>query len=225
MESVSGSPLLIWVHGGGLKLGDKTEVIPFASKFIEKGITLAAPNYRLHPDVYFPVYRDDVADAIAWIIKNHGTEKGLPRKIFLGGYSAGAYLATLLFLDPRPLKERGISISQFSGLISLSGAMSTHSTVRFEKGISIPGIYCDEAAPFSYLKSETPPLLVMVAEEDLPGRAEENIHFVVSMRKRGHQAIRFSLFEKRNHESIIKGLSQEGDPVMNEILEFIQKQL
>ena len=49
-------PILIWFHGGGLKIGDKNvELITQLGKLLAaKGVGVAIVNYRLYPKVKYP---------------------------------------------------------------------------------------------------------------------------------------------------------------------------
>ena len=56
-------PLIIYFYGGGLKKGkkDKNRLAPKAA---EAGIAVAVADYRLMPDVSYPAFVEDAADAV-----------------------------------------------------------------------------------------------------------------------------------------------------------------
>ena len=58
---VSGKPVIVWFHGGGLTGGNKE--IPEELK--EQGFVVIAPNYRLIPNVGVNECIDDAAEAVA----------------------------------------------------------------------------------------------------------------------------------------------------------------
>src|SRR5207244_8890590 len=120
--------------------------------------------------------------AFAWTrahIAEHGGDVG---KLFIGGHSAGGWLALMIGLDERYLREFGVELSAIAGLIPVSGQTMTHYTVREERGIGKFTITADEAAPVHYVGKETPPMLVLYAEHDMAARAEENQYFVALMK-------------------------------------------
>src|SRR5438105_11623626 len=93
-------PVLIFIHGGGLSTGDKSlrfggaDVYGNIGRFYAShGIGVAVINYRLQPKVSWPEQVDDVAHAAAWVHSNLGSYGGDTSRLFIGGHSAGAYLA------------------------------------------------------------------------------------------------------------------------------------
>ena len=176
---------VVWFHGGGLKNGDK--YIPQCLK--NQGLAVVTVKYRLYPQVKCPVYIQDAAAAVAWTFKNIASYGGNADKIFVSGHSAGAYLALMVGLDTRLLKEYGVDANKIAGLIPLSGHTVTHMTIREERGISdtIPTI--DEYAPLFYVRKETMPILLITGDRELEmlGRYEENAYMWRMMKLAGHK--------------------------------------
>ncbi len=104
-------PVLLFVHGGGWRRGDKA--LP---RFVEtkvahwapRGWAFAAMNYRLWPEVDVLAQCDDVARALAWL-QREGSGLGLDAdRIVLLGHSAGAQLAALLAASPGRAAAAGV---------------------------------------------------------------------------------------------------------------------
>jgi arylformamidase len=120
-----GSPVMVWVHGGGFRVGDKASSKDLASKpeyFTNKlGYILVSVNYRLLPDGAYPRNAQDVADALAWVHNNIAEFGGDPNQIFLMGHSAGAVLVTQVGTDGTFLKNAGKDLSILKGVIANEG--------------------------------------------------------------------------------------------------------
>ena len=58
-------PLIVWIHGGGWRLGSK-EVCP-AVNFTTRGYAVASINYRLSQQAPFPAQIQDCKAAIRWL--------------------------------------------------------------------------------------------------------------------------------------------------------------
>jgi acetyl esterase/lipase len=115
----TGSPTMVYVHGGGWKRGDKRNVGEKATFFCQRGWIFVSVNYRLLPLGQHPVNVNDVARAIAWV-HDHATEYGGdPGKLFVMGHSAGAHLAALVSTNPKPLREVGKPLTILKGVIPL----------------------------------------------------------------------------------------------------------
>ena len=64
----------------------------------------------------------DGARALHWTRENVATFGGDPRRLFVMGHSAGAYIAAMLALDPQWLNGIGLEANRdIAGLIGVSG--------------------------------------------------------------------------------------------------------
>lgn len=180
-------PTIVWFHGGGLKAGNK--FIPEELK--EEGIAVAAVNYRFYPKVKCPVYIEDAAASVAWVMKHIEEYGGSPDKIFVSGHSAGGYLATMIGLDTSYLQPYDIHPNELAGLIPFSGHTITHFTVRDEQGIDGKTPTIDRYAPIAHLRSDTPPILFITGdrEMELLGRYEENAYMWRMMKVAGNENV------------------------------------
>jgi acetyl esterase/lipase len=102
------APLVLYVHGGGWRSGDKAEggaerLAPLAAY----GVTVASVNYRLLPGAAFPDQVHDLKGAVRWL-RAHGPSLGIRSdRVGIWGASAGAYLGSLLALTPGDDKFEG----------------------------------------------------------------------------------------------------------------------
>ena len=82
---------------------------------------MVSVNYRLSPEFQHPTdVNDAAAAATAWVIKNIDGYGGNPQKVYVGGHSAGAYLAALLAIDSSLLKIHEIEDSKLAGAVLIS---------------------------------------------------------------------------------------------------------
>jgi acetyl esterase/lipase len=88
---------LLWAHGGGYVIGDVVQDDAFCSATArDLGIVVVSTNYRLAPEHPFPAALDDVVGAWRWLQLSTGDLGIAPRRIAVGGSSAGAGLAACL---------------------------------------------------------------------------------------------------------------------------------
>ena len=89
------APLLVFIHGGGWKSGQREDYKSYLNPFAQKGYITATVSYRLLPDSVYPACVEDIADAVQWLF-NHSENYGYdPDRVVLIGGSAGAHLALL----------------------------------------------------------------------------------------------------------------------------------
>ncbi|WP_095011539.1 alpha/beta hydrolase [Tsuneonella mangrovi] len=118
------APLVVFVHGGGWKRGDKS-MMQGSAKLADwqaKGYAVASINYRLVPVSTVEDEAADVAAAVAWL-RSQSARLGIdPQRIVLVGHSAGAHLVALVGTDPQWLRGAGMALGDLRGVIALDGA-------------------------------------------------------------------------------------------------------
>lgn len=113
------APLVLFVHGGGWRRGDKRMAAHMAAHFHDEGYAFASVNYRLVPDATVDQEAQDVAAALARLLREPGVDG---RRILLIGHSAGAHLVALVGTDPSYLGAHDIPLSAIAGVVPLDGA-------------------------------------------------------------------------------------------------------
>ena len=223
-----GFPTYVWFYGGGLKNGGKDlnseYCVEIRASLARAGVAVVTPDYRLSPKVRYPAYVDDAAAAFAWTVKHIAAHGGDPRKVFIGGHSAGGYLALLVGMDPERLKPHGLTLGSVAGIAQVSGQVFNHYTVREERGQARYGITSDEAAPAFHIRKSLPPILTIYAQNDMLSRAEENMFFVTTLKAAGHTENYSLRVDDRDHGTVGHNLRNDDDPARLAILNFIAKQ-
>ena len=100
------APVLIWIHGGCLMYGSRTQANPdHLAKYLASGWTVAAIDYRLAPETLLPEIIDDLRDAFRWV-REEGPRlfDADPQRVAVVGHSAGGYLSLMagVCVTPRP---------------------------------------------------------------------------------------------------------------------------
>ena len=114
-------PVMFWIHGGGWQTGDKSDVALKPKVLAERGFLFVSTNYRLLPEVGMAELMGDVARSLGWVYRNIAGHGGDPRRIFVGGHSAGAQVAALISTDERYLKKEGVPFDVLKGCVPVDG--------------------------------------------------------------------------------------------------------
>lgn len=182
-----GCKTIVWFHGGGLEGGNK-ELQP---ELKNSGIIIVAPNYRLYPQGKSPDYIRDAAAAVAWTIEHIAEYGGDPSKVYVGGHSAGGYLALMLALDKDYLAEYRIDADAIKGYFPVSGQTATHYTIRKERGISFTLPIVDSLAPLNNARVLGTKLVLITGDRHLEmmARYEENLYLKAVLEGVGNASV------------------------------------
>ena len=173
------APLFIFFHGGGLESGDKGDgKVPYFTYLMERGISVATADYSMYPNAKFPDFIFDGAECARWC--KHHVPCG---KIFIGGSSAGAYIAMMLAFDPCYLSQFGItndSCDEIAGYFFDGGQPTVHFNVLRERGLDTRLVRVDEAAAVYFIDQpafvdKLPRYRFIYADNDMVNRLEQNL--------------------------------------------------
>lgn len=98
------APVLLLVHGGGWRHGDKKHGRLIDNKlahWLPAGVILVSINYRMLPDADVLTQRDDVVAALSVVQARAHEWGGDASRVVLMGHSAGAHLVALVAAAPR----------------------------------------------------------------------------------------------------------------------------
>ena len=202
---------VLWLHGGGLTVGDKGTQEP--PVLVPEGCALVSANYRLLHHAPFPACVEDAAAALAWVPQILSTANIEVKRLFIAGESAGAYLAAMVSCDPRWISIHSVTPLEIAGAFLLSGQMSTHFAVKMSVGINRTRPMIDERAPMWHVDADLPPMRCVIGDDDNPCRLEENYLFAASLKAHGHKYNDVHVIEGRTHGTIGAGMRDAKDEV------------
>ncbi|HVK16612.1 MAG TPA: FG-GAP-like repeat-containing protein [Fimbriiglobus sp.] len=219
-------PVVFLAYGGQFRNGDKARLAYLARTLAREGLGVVAVNYqqtdRTPEQVIHPGHVEDVARAFAWTYRHIGGYGGDPGQIILMGHSGGATLVSLLATDRRYLDAHGLSPDLVRGVIGVSGG--TYDLTRLTGFEDVFGTVEQQraASPLTYVDGTQPPYLVLYAQFDNPGFAQDSTAFYQSLVAVG-SAAELHMIPDRNHAGIIGRSARPGDPARELILSFIAR--
>lgn len=177
VEAQPFTPLVVWIHGGGWRGGDKRAVE--VDYLLREGYAVASLNYRLSGDAIFPAQIQDVNAALGFL-RDHAAEYHLdPGGLVVGGDSAGAHLATLagLSANERPDSFMTDQDVRVAAIINFFGPMdlTVAAMLRDEPDdlVDLLGGTAREkpdlaraASPVSWIDAADPPVLTIHGDAD-----------------------------------------------------------
>lgn len=102
---VTGRPVLLHMHGGGYVMQNPGH-FPIIQTIAQRcGCVVVSVDYRLAPETIYPGALDDNYAALEWVYRNAASLGVDPRRIAVGGESAGGGHAAALALRARDREE------------------------------------------------------------------------------------------------------------------------
>lgn len=184
-------PVLLYVHGGSWREGDKAEGEGWRG-LNEQGILVASMNYRMAAEGKFPVMIEDVQCAVRYL-RAHSADYNIdPDRIAAMGASAGGHLVALLGTADETAvwdqSEYAEQSSRVQAVITLAGLFDF--TVRLPSGTNSAVYYAfgglagdgspemAAASPVTYISADDPPFLILHGDADgvVPVAQSEILH-------------------------------------------------
>jgi len=213
----AGAPLVVFFYGGGWTTGARGDYEFAARSLALTGVLVAVPDYRLFPEVRWPAFVEDSADAVRAIRAGPGRD----RAVILAGHSAGAFNAMALTTDPRWLG---------SARDTLAGGIAMACPFDFGPKDDPRGIFANapnaraSAAPLDEAALRgMPPLLLLHGMADTTVRPEQTVRFAALARSQG-VAVEEHFYDGVGHIGIVaalaapvRSLGLEGAPVLDDV--------
>lgn len=177
-EASTPRPLLLIIHGGSWRSGDRTQLPSMAKRMAHAGYAVAAMDYRLAPTHPFPAAYDDVRAAVDYL-REHAPELGIDaERVVLYGRSAGGHLALLAAYRWQAPFVRGVVALYPPTDLEYSWhhptnprVLDTHGTLRGflgggpDESPTLNARY-DDASPYAHVSADSPPTLLIHGGRD-----------------------------------------------------------
>ncbi len=202
----SGAPVIVFFYGGGWVKGDRQSYGWAARGLASKGFVVVLPDYRKVPQIAFPAFVQDGAEAIRWTRDNIAKFGGDPNRIAIMGHSAGGHILGMLTLDPQWLAAAGAP-GAIKAAVGLSGPYDflpfTGRAVAALGGWPRPG----ETQPITFARKDAPPMLLITGTDDDTVRPKNSRNLAAKLKALGAW-VEEKEYAGQGHEDIVMALSR-----------------
>jgi len=224
-DNAVNAPVVVFFYGGSWQGGDKAMYRFLGAALAARGVVTIIPDYRVYPEVRFPVFLQDSAAAVAWAHAHAQNFGGDPQRLVLMGHSAGAYNVAMLALNPVYLGAVGLNPQRdISGFIGLAGPydfLPLHDPVL--ETIFGPAETLARTQPINFVTPGAPPAYLAAGLRDTTVDPGNSQRLAAKLRAAG-DAVQERYYPHLNHTLIIGSTSQLLGfiaPVLPDCLAFI----
>ena len=194
-------PLIIWIHGGGWRTGDKStcRVVPL----VPSGFAVASLDYRFSQQAIFPAQIYDCKAAVRFLRANAAKYNLNPAKFAAAGDSAGGHLAALLGTTAHPAAlegdegNPGVS-SEVQAVVDLFGptdlaiiaagysdSADNAAALLLGGPVSAKWNLAREASPVFYVNAQSAPFYIAHGDQDQTVPVAQSIELDQALKKAG----------------------------------------
>jgi acetyl esterase/lipase len=224
-KNAANRPIVVFFHGGTWSAGRKSQYAFVGATLASRGYVTVIPDYRLFPQVRFPLFIDDGASAVAWVQQHAREIGGDPDRVVLMGHSAGAHTAALLALNPAYLERAGARPAGIVGLVGLSGPYALDPDTEQLRTIFAAPYSAAEWQPVRFASAQSPPTLLLHGSAD---KVVSVMHTVVlrdTLSAHG-ASVETHLYPNRGHADTIASftlVARLRTPALEQTLQFLQR--
>ena len=216
------APLIVFLYGGSWTGGSKSTYPFVAETLAGRGAVVVVPDYRVYPEVTYPVFLQDNAAAVAWAVR-YARTAGAGGGVFVMGHSAGAYNAAMLALHPALLRDAGVDRRSMAGVIGLA-TPADFLPSRDPDVIPVFGAAnTPQNQPLAFADGTNPPLLLLHGTDDATVMPRNTATLVSAIVRRGGQA-EARYYPGIGHIGLITAfapLFQRRAPVLDDVWQFV----
>lgn len=224
--SARAAPVVVFLYGGSWDEGRRQDYRFVGLSLARRGFVAVIPDYRIYPEVRWPTFLQDNAEAVRWA-RDHATAYGGdPQDMFLMGHSAGAYNAMELALDRRWLAAvRMDPHADLRGVIGLAGPYD-FLPLQSEKLKIIFGPEQDRPAtqPINYVDGRNPPLFLGVDTADKVVQPGNTLRLAAKVRAAGG-SVEVREYKGLSHALLVGAIAAPLRflaPVLRDVAAFIR---
>lgn len=218
------APVIVFFYGGNWNSGERADYRFVATALAAQGYIAVLPDYRLYPQVRYPDFLTDGAQAVRWVFDHLASLGGDPQRVFLMGHSAGAYNAAMLTLNPLYLRAAGVEPRHVRGFIGLAGPYDFLPLIGpVTKAVFGFPNTAISTQPIQYATSAAPPALLLTGGEDDVVDPGNSARLAQRLREHG-VPVRTVVYPKLGHRTLIGAMAgplRGLAPVVDDVAAFV----
>lgn len=222
---VTGWPVVVFFYGGSWNFGARTQYQFVGEALAARGMLTLVADYRLYPEVRYPDFLSDSAQALAYGLEHAARLGGDPKRVFVMGHSAGGYNAAMLALDARWLKATGHGPSELAGWIGLAGPYDFFPIINPDaKPVFFHPNYPANSQPIGFTPPDAPRSFLAAAADDKLVNPQRNTWQLAEKLQAVGVPVTLKLYPHASHSTLIGAFAwplRWIAPVLEDVQAFI----
>lgn len=223
----AGRPVVFFIYGGSWANGAKESYAFVGDALAARGFVTVIADYRLVPEVHFPVFIEDGAAGLRFVRDNIARFGGDPRRIHLMGHSAGAYNAMMLTLDKSYLARVGLPWSLIRSAVGLSGPYDfLPLDIDVTKAAFGNARDLERTQPINFARVDAPPILLATGADDITVLPRNSERLAAALRRAGARSVTFKAYRGLGHAETAASLARVISwraPVLDDVVGFLER--
>jgi acetyl esterase/lipase len=224
-KPVAGWPTVVFFYGGSWNSGARADYQFVAEAMAARGVLTLVADYRLYPEVRYPDFLTDSAQALAFGLDQVAHLGGDPKRVFVMGHSAGGYNAAMLALDARWLKAAGHAPDELAGWIGLAGPYDFFPTDNPDaQPVFFHPNYPLRAQPIEFTPPDAPRSFLAAPVDDVLVSPTRSTQQLAHKLQAAGVPVTLKLYQRANHMTLIGAFAwplRWIAPVLDDVQAFI----
>jgi acetyl esterase/lipase len=221
----AGWPVVVFFYGGSWNVGERAQYQFAGAALAARGVLTLVADYRLYPEVRYPDFLSDSAQALAYGLDHAAKLGGDTKRVFVMGHSAGAYNAAMLALDARWLQATGHGTGELAGWIGLAGPYDFYPITNPDaKPVFFYPNYPPNSQPIAFTSRDAPRSFLGAAVEDELVNPQRNTQQMADKLQSAGVPVTLKFYPRASHTTLIGAFAwplRWIAPVVNDVQAFI----
>ena len=220
-------PVIYFLYGGSWMLGERGYYEFVGRCLAAFGFVVVVADYRLVPEVEYPVFLEDSAEGFRWTLEHVAEYGGDPSRVAVMGHSAGAYNAMMIVMAETLLPAMGLA-DRVRAMVGLSGPYDFYPfdvdvSIRTFAAVGQPKL----TQPVNLVRPGLPPTFLGHGTNDTLVYRRNSEALAVRLRAAGN-AVTEKYYSGVGHAGSLLALGaygRMGSPILADVIAFLRETL